>query len=207
MLKSLFQSIRYDRIIHRLNVKYRNLNADIRTPLVDNNLVIGKHVRIEDNATIVQDVSIGDYSFVGNNSFVGSANIGKFCSIGRNVTIGGYEHPVFTNTSSSPLLYRVVLNKPNLYSDIPPKTNIGNDVWIGNNALIKGGVTIGNGAVIGMGAVVTKDVPDYAVVVGNPGGVLKYRFSREKIEELLKDPWWEKPESDIISLFSKGDNK
>lgn len=55
------------------------------------------------------------------------------------------------------------------------KIKIGNDVWIGANATILKGVTIGNGAVIGAGTVVVKDIPEYGVVVGNPGRVVKYR--------------------------------
>lgn len=64
--------------------------------------------------------------------------------------------------------------------------NVKDDVWIGYGAIILSGVTIGQGAVIGAGAVVTKDVPPYAIVGGNPAKVLKYRFSNEIIEELLK---------------------
>lgn len=67
---------------------------------------------------------------------------------------------------------------------------IGNDVWIGAHATILGGVRIGNGAVIGAGAVVAKDVPPYAVVVGNPAKVVKYRFEEATIDWLQKLRWW-----------------
>lgn len=67
---------------------------------------------------------------------------------------------------------------------------IGNDVWIGAHVTILGGVRIGNGAVIGTGAVVAKDVPPYAVVVGNPARVVKYRFSPEIIDSLQRIKWW-----------------
>jgi acetyltransferase-like isoleucine patch superfamily enzyme len=70
---------------------------------------------------------------------------------------------------------------------------IGNDVWIGHGAIIHPHVRrIGDGAVIGAGAVVNKDVPPYAVVTGNPSRIVRYRFSKKVIEELLASRWWEK---------------
>ena len=68
--------------------------------------------------------------------------------------------------------------------------HIKNDVWIGSDVTIKAGVTIGNGAIVGMCAVVAKDVPDYAIVVGNPGRVIKYRFDQNTIDLLLRVAWW-----------------
>ena len=61
---------------------------------------------------------------------------------------------------------------------------IGSDVWIGCNAMILGGVHIGNGAIIGACSVVAKDVPPYAIVVGNPARIVKYRFDAETIAAL-----------------------
>lgn len=74
---------------------------------------------------------------------------------------------------------------------------IGNDVWIGAAVTILGGVRIGNGAVIGAGAVVAKDVPPYAVVVGNPARVVKYRFPPETIAKLQRIKWWNWTETEI----------
>jgi len=76
---------------------------------------------------------------------------------------------------------------------------IGNDVWIGNGARILPNIHIGNGAIIGAGAVVTKDVPPYAVIVGNPGKISKYRFSEEVIDKLEKIKWWDWEEKTIDS--------
>ena len=70
---------------------------------------------------------------------------------------------------------------------------IGNDVWIGDSVKIMAQVTnIGDGAVIGAGSVITKNVPPYAVAVGYPARIVRYRFSEEVIEKLLEDKWWEK---------------
>lgn len=70
-------------------------------------------------------------------------------------------------------------------------TQVGHDVWIGNNARILAGVTIGNGAIIGANAVVGSDVPAYAIVVGNPGKILRKRFDEKTIAELEKIAWWD----------------
>ena len=66
-----------------------------------------------------------------------------------------------------------MLDAKDFYTDIPQPAVIGNDVWIGSNSTILGGVRIGDGAVIGAGAVVTKDVPPYSIVAGNPARVVK----------------------------------
>ena len=67
---------------------------------------------------------------------------------------------------------------------------IGNDVFIGANVTVLDGVTIGDGAVIGAGAVVSKDIPPYAVAVGCPIRIMKYRFDPEQIEALRHIEWW-----------------
>lgn len=76
--------------------------------------------------------------------------------------------------------------------DVPPTSpiTIGNDVWIASNVKIKQGVTIGDGAVLATECFVTKDVPPYAVVGGNPAKIIKYRFTEEQINDLLQIKWW-----------------
>ncbi len=74
------------------------------------------------------------------------------------------------------------------------------DVWIGYGVLIRSGVTIGDGAVVGMGAVVTKDVPPYAIVAGNPAKVVRYRFEPEIIEALQELAWWNWEETRIREI-------
>ena len=68
---------------------------------------------------------------------------------------------------------------------------IEDDVWIGSNSVILSGVKIGRGAVIGAGSIVTKNVPKYAIVAGNPAKVIKMRFNDEEISKLEKLKWWE----------------
>ena len=74
---------------------------------------------------------------------------------------------------------------------------IGNDVWIAEGAVILSGVKIGDGAVIGSQAVVSKDVPPYAVVSGNPARLVKMRFDEDTIKMLLQIQWWNWPTEKI----------
>ena len=70
---------------------------------------------------------------------------------------------------------------------------IGNDVWLGYRATIMAGVKIGHGAIVGSHAVVTKDVPPYAIVGGNPAKIIRQRFSDSQIAALLDLEWWHWP--------------
>lgn len=76
-------------------------------------------------------------------------------------------------------------------------TTIGNDAWVGRGASVLPGVTVGDGAIVGAHAVVAKDVPPYAVVVGNPATVVRRRFSDREVETLLCLRWWEWPDTAI----------
>jgi acetyltransferase-like isoleucine patch superfamily enzyme len=67
---------------------------------------------------------------------------------------------------------------------------VENDVWIGAKSTIMSGVKIHNGSIVGANSTVTKDVPPYAIVVGNPAKVVKYRFNERQVESLLKIEWW-----------------
>ena len=78
---------------------------------------------------------------------------------------------------------------------------IENDVWIGHGVTIMGGVTVHNGAVIGARAVVTKDVPPYAIVAGNPARIIKYRFDEGQINALLNIAWWHWNSEELKSRY------
>ncbi len=80
-------------------------------------------------------------------------------------------------------------------------TVIGHDVWIGHGAMILPGVTVGNGVIIGAGAVVSRDVPAYAVVVGNPARVVRQRFPDKVIELLQILRWWDLELPEIRALM------
>lgn len=153
-------------------------------------------------------ISIGDYTYIGENANVLHTDIGKFCSIGPNFFCGWGIHPT-SGISTSPMFYST--NYQNGYSlskedKVKERKQIviGNDVFIGANVTVLDGITIGDGAVIGAGAVVSKDIPPYAIAVGSPIEIIKYRFTQEQIDALLKIEWWNFPEerlSDIESMF------
>ena len=92
-----------------------------------------------------------------------------------------------------------VNTRGNLYKT--KKIKIGNDVWLGQNVLITNGSNIGNGVIAGAGAIITKDVPDYAVVVGVPARIIRYRYTPEQIKELNKIAWWDWTDEEIRDRF------
>ena len=116
--------------------------------------------------------------------------LGNFCSLAKNVTIfGGGEH-FTTRATAYPLVLMFAPRTKLIDGRKKGATIIGNDVWLGYGATIMSGVTIGDGAVIGAKAVVAKDIPDYAIAVGNPARVIRYRFQPETIKRLLALKWW-----------------
>lgn len=176
--------------VKRLIGTISHMKSDIDSPYVSSKAIIGKGVKIGPLVQVSKFASIGDYTYIEDQTEIASAQIGKYCSIGENCHIGIWEHP-YNYIALSPIVYKKILHLgKNAYNDVPPPCVIGNDVWIGTNAIIFGGIKIGNGAIVGAGAIVTKDVPAYAIVVGNPARVLKYRFSSLEIQKLEKIQWW-----------------
>lgn len=151
-----------------------------------------------------EEVSIGEHTYGEPEiQFLDQGNkltIGKFCSLAANVHImlSGQHHSEFVSTY--PFYHKFSSLKKWTQGSVPSSAwqdrvsgdvKIGNDVWIGRDVLIMPGVTIGDGAIIGARTVVTKDVPLYAIVVGVPMRVIRYRFSESQIEDLLKIKWWD----------------
>ncbi len=160
---------------------------------------IGRHVDIE-KRNLIQSASIGDMTYTGEDTSIMWADIGKYCCISRMVDIGGNEH----NYKAASMMpeYRLKNKLGGVMSKHPDedRVTVGNDVWIGQGVSIvrKPGLKIGDGAVLGSGAVITKDVPPYAVMAGVPAKVIRYRFSEDVIERLLKIKWWDWDEKTIL---------
>lgn len=138
-------------------------------------------------------VDIGLYTHGGcfiPNAFSPYTKIGRYCSIAESARAFNRNHPVDFISS-----HAFFFNPSLSYCEKDPieyiPLEIGHDVWIGNNVTILSTVrTIGTGAIIGAGAVVNKDVPPYAIVLGNPARIVRYRFPVDTIAKLLESQWW-----------------
>ena len=180
-------------------------NPNIKTPIDGyDELVFLKNIIQAPN------IHVGDFTYYDDNRY-GAKNFekynvlynyqpdrvklvfGKFCAIAAETkfmmtgdhkldAISTYPFPIFKKGWED--IYDV--NQLPIKGDIIVK----NDVWFGYNSMVKNGVTIGNGAIIGANAFVVKDVPDYAIVAGNPATVIKMRFDETSIQRLLAIAWW-----------------
>lgn len=165
--------------------------------------VIGEKASIGRECSVIYS-SFGFGTFIGRGSIVKFSKIGKFCDLSWQLSIGGSNHNYKAACMYTDSSWKGKLDIGEGLEPVPESdyTQIGSDVWIGAKANIVRGVKIGDGAVIGASALVLDDVPPYAIVVGSPAKVIKYRFSRTTIERLLKISWWE---WDIDTIKSAAD--
>lgn len=156
-----------------LSAKVNNCTKDKSRIKIGNNCEIGAKIHIEGNGSI----SIGDYTTIRGNTAVSSVNqirIGNYVGISNNCTLRDHNsHP------TSPSKRREMFNSgfygplwSNIHAESAPIT-IHDNVWIGEKSIILKGVTIGEGSIVATGAVVTKDVPPYSIVAGNPAKIVK----------------------------------
>lgn len=204
IIKILLKKIEYFILLYFNKNKWRKLNSHNKT-------TIG-------NIFPLELVKVGNYSYgILNVKSWGSKNegleIGDYVSIAQDVVfILGGNH--YTNTITT-YPFKVMYFKEKITEALSKgKIIIENDVWIGMNTLILSGVKIGKGAVIGAGSVVSKNIPPYAIVVGNPCKVIKYRFSEsirdkiskikfENINENLKEKFYTEVTEDNIDELLK----
>lgn len=140
-----------------------------------------------------------------------ACRIGDYCSIADNVDVflGGYHRPEWVSMYPFSAFeeWRAdcrVRNHTVGRGDVV----IGSDVWLGSGCTIMAGVNIGHGAVVAARAVVTRDVPPYAIVAGNPARVVRRRFDDDTIDEMLRIAWWDWPADRVrqnLDLLMSGD--
>ena len=172
----------------------------IKNVITRPNIIVGDYTYYDDD-TGAEDFEkhvTHHYEFIGDKLI-----IGKFCAIGKGVEfiMNGANHRM---NSASTYPFNMMGHgwekvTPSL-ADLPLKgdTVVGNDVWIGQNVTVLPGVHIGDGAIVGANSVVSKDVPPYAVVGGNPVKLIRMRFDDDTIQFLLQLKWWDWPAQKIF---------
>ena len=193
-----------------INLKEKKGGSNVAlTSVIGLNSVFEGYNRIYDHTLFSGKLGLGSY--ISKHSHI-SAHIGRFTCIGSNVRVVQGNHPIQTWATIHPAFFSnkkrsgISFVDSQLYNEttyvgdeVKAACIIGNDVWIGDNVTILSGVTIGDGAIVGACALVTKDIPPYAIAIGLPARVIRYRFSKEQIEALQKIQWWNKD----ISWFKK----
>ena len=155
------------------------------------NIIVGDYTYYNDprGPQHFEDNVLYHFDFIGDRLV-----IGKYCSIAAETRfiMNGGNHPTsWLTTFPFPIFGKGW--EAAMPQSWPTRgdTTIGNDVWIGYGAIIMPGVTVGNGAIIATASVVTRDVPPYAIVGGNPATVLRFRFDQETIARLERLAWWD----------------
>ena len=188
----------------------RNSDISLRTELGERCHIYGTAIdcRLEGRNVVYGELyqsTMGWASFLSTGSKLEYCSIGRYCSIGQHVHVVRGQHPSRDWVSTAPCFFSPLKQAGFTWSgeqrfeefrwldkEKQICLEIGNDVWIGSHSLLMEGIRIGNGAIIAAGAVVVKDVPDYAIVGGNPAKLIRYRFDEAEIAYLKELKWWEK---------------
>jgi virginiamycin A acetyltransferase len=174
----------------------------LKNIITNPNIVVGHYTYYDDftDPYNFENNVLYHFNFIGDKLI-----IGNFCAIASGVKLimNGANHEI-APISTFPFAifgngWEAINNDVDITTKYPNKgdTLIGHDVWIGHEATVMPGVTIGNGAIIAAKSVVTKDVPDYAIVGGNPAKVIRMRYDDSTIERLLQIAWWNWPATKI----------
>ena len=135
---------------------------------------IGKNNEFRPNCIVTSAACIGNNNYFGDRVIVSNAIIGSYCSFAPDVKIAPSQHSINYVTT-----YQKISKHNIKYSLLQNKTIIENDVWIGENVCILPNVRVGHHSVIGANTVVTKDVPPYSVLAGNPAKIIKTLYDNE----------------------------
>ena len=182
--------------------KIINNLLDIRRKKVyrKNNCEFNSTNNIREKVSMIE-TTLGKYTDINSRTIINHTLIGNYTNISWDVVIGPRGH-IYSNFTTHDFIY---LNKEHEYTKNEYDESlgryinkIGHDVWIGCRSIILPGVEIGNGAIIAAGSIVTKSVPPYAVVGGNPAKIIKYRFPKRIRLELEKSKWYLLDPEEII---------
>lgn len=184
------------------NSKFKSF-CYIKSVVTNPNIIVGDYSYYDDNKEGPESFEkhvTHFYPFMGDKLV-----IGKFCCIAKGVEfiMNGANHMMDCLTAYP---FELIDEFKGLSRPFDARTNrgdtiIGNDVWIGQNVTILPGIHIGDGAIIGANAVVGKNIPPYALAVGNPIQIKKFRFDEETINLLLQLKWWNKDIEEIKKLI------
>lgn len=165
----------------------------IKNVIKNPNIIVGDYTYYDDDegAENFEKHVTHHYEFIGDKLI-----IGKFCAIAKGVEfiMNGANHRMASATTYPFNIFGNGWEKATpALSDLPLKwdTVVGNDVWIGQNVTVLPGVHIGDGAIVGANSVVSKDVPPYHIVGGNPAKIIRKRFDDETVSFLLQLKWWD----------------
>jgi phosphonate metabolism protein (transferase hexapeptide repeat family) len=157
---------------------------------------LGRYTEVGARTSVVE-TRLGDYSYVVHDADIIYATIGKFCSVAAMTRINPGNHPMHRATQSH-FTYRASAYFPGERDEEDffawrraHRVAIGHDVWIGHGAIVLAGRSVGTGAVVAAGSVVTKDVPDYTIVAGNPARPIRRRFTESISQRLAALAWWD----------------
>jgi phosphonate metabolism protein (transferase hexapeptide repeat family) len=157
---------------------------------------LGRYTEVGARTSVVE-TRLGDYSYVVHDADIIYTTIGKFCSIAAMTRINPGNHPMH-RASQSHFTYRASAYFPGERDEgaffewrRSHRVTIGHDVWIGHGAVVLAGRSVGTGAVVAAGSIVTKDVPDYTIVAGNPARPIRRRFPEAVAQRLQALAWWD----------------
>jgi len=181
-------------------------NVEINNSKFIDPAVIGQNTKINNSF-------LKKYFICGENNEITNSDFGSYCSLGNNITTNAGKHPlkwisthlfqVNKNAWSWYEKYSHDKNNKNVNFSWKTRNLFGNDVWIGNNAVILTGLKIADGCVIGANSLVNIDLPPYSIVQGVPCKIIRYRFKKSIINELLKLSWWNKSDKEISEINFK----